>query len=226
MADGRSSKSARAGSKRAGSKRAGIKAGATSVFRKRKAAATRRMQRTVVLDGIFSIEELEVTAASGRKTAKATKKKAMPKKRAREKVASGAKRVVKPQKEKSVARKNKPVAKSATSKKSVIAGSDPVVLDNRPSIKNIAELKDQLTVAHNAEAAVVVDAGNVDSIDTAALQLLLAFANSVRKQSRTVEWRQPSSAFCAMADLADLSQCLGVGDKPVAEEDDGLCPVF
>lgn len=222
MAGGRSSKKAGPGSKRASSK----KAGATSGSRKRNAATTQSMKRTVVLEGIFSIEEIEVTAASGRKTAKATKKKATPKKRARKKVASGAKRVAKPQKEKKVARENKPAAKSATSKKTAITGLDPVVLDNQPSIKNIAELKDQLTVAHNAEAAVVVDAGNVDSIDTAALQLLVAFANSVRKQSRTIEWRQPSSAFREMAELVDLSQCMGIDDNAVTEEDDGLCPVF
>ncbi len=215
MAGGRSSKTAGPGRKRASSK----KAGATSGSRQRNAATTQSMKRTVVLEGIFSIEEIEVTAASGRKTAKATKKKATPKKKARKKVA-------KPQKEKKVASKNKPVAKSATSKKSAIAGLDPVVLDNQPGIKNIAELKDQLTVAHNAEAAVVVDAGNVDSIDTAALQLLVAFANSVRKQSRTIEWRQPSNAFRDMAELVDLSQCMGIDDNAVTEEDDGLCPVF
>lgn len=125
-----------------------------------------------------------------------------------------------------MARKDEPVAKSTTSQKSPDTGLAPVVLDNQLGIKNIAELKEQLTVAYNADSTVVVDAGRVESIDTAALQLLIAFANSARKQSRTVEWKQPSGAFQEMADLVDLSQCMGIDDNAVAEEDDGLCPVF
>ena len=72
----------------------------------------------------------------------------------------------------------------------------------------------------------IVDASKVESIDTAALQLLVAFANSVRAQSRTVEWEEPSIVFREMTDLADLTQGLGIDDGTVIEEDDGLCPVF
>ncbi len=111
-------------------------------------------------------------------------------------------------------------------KKPAAAESGSVVLASKPGIKNIAELKESLAAAHCATSAVTVDVGKVESIDTAALQLLVAFANSVREQSRTVEWREPSTVFCEMANLADLSQCLGIGQGSIAEEDDGLCPVF
>ena len=82
---------------------------------------------------------------------------------------------------------------------------------------------------HHSEygaSAVVVDASGVESIDTAALQLLVAFTNAIREQSRTIEWKEPSSEFRAMAELADLSRGLGIDDHVITEDDDGLCPVF
>ncbi len=167
-------------------------------------------RRTVVLDGTFSIEEIEVTATTGRKATKPSRKKAVPKKKATAK--------------KSVSRKR--AKKSGKNEKPEVAGPSSVVLDDRPGIKNILELKEQLTTAFDAGGTVVVDAHNVESIDTTALQLLVAFANSVHKQSRTLQWVEPSGVFREMADLADLSRCLGVGDCTVAEDIDDLCPVF
>ena len=77
---------------------------------------------------------------------------------------------------------------------------------------------------------VVIDAGYVESIDTAGLQLLAAFANSVRAQSRTVEWKNPTPEFCELADLLDLSESLGTANTapaPAPADDfDDLCPVF
>jgi len=124
-----------------------------------------------------------------------------------------------------VARKGKSKKKSKMKAKAAKCKSGPVVLDSNPGIQNIAQLREQLVVAHNATSDVVIDAGKVESIDTATLQLLSAFANSVRGQSLTIEWSGLSDVFRDMADLADLSRCLGIGDG-CAVEDDDLCPVF
>jgi len=148
---------------------------------------------------------------SGHKNKKAiSRKREAPQKRARKKAASSVKRV----------------AKVKTTKESVSAGLKPVVLGYKPGIKNIAELKDQLTAAYGTGSAAVIDAGEVESVDTAVLQLLVAFANSLREKSGTIEWNEVSNVFRELADLADLSQCLGLSDESVAENNDSLCPVF
>jgi len=176
----------------------------------RKGAGATPRKRTVVLDGIFSIEEIEVKRSSRRKAAKPAKKKAVPKKKAGKRVAA----------------RTKPCAKQETIKKSAAAKPGPIILVGSPGIKTIAELEVILAKAHGGASAVVIDASGVESIDTAALQLLVAFMNSMREQSRTIEWKEPSSEFRKMAELADLSRGLGIDDNVVTEEDDGLCPVF
>lgn len=125
-----------------------------------------------------------------------------------------------------MARQGKSGKKSKTTRKLTKSGSGPVVLDSNPSIQNVGELREQLAVVCDVTSGVVVDAGNVESIDTAALQLLTAFVRSVHNQSRTVEWSELSDAFRDMADLADLSQHLGVGYGDTVDDDNDLCPVF
>jgi len=158
-------------------------------------------QRTVVLDGTFSIEEIKVKGSSRRKTARATKNKNK---------AANAKRT----------------ARRKAGQKPPAVKLGPVVLASRLNIKNIAELKESLLAAYDADSTVVVDAGAVESIDTAALQLLVAFASSRRERSRAVEWHQPSSVFCEAAKMLDLRVPLGIGAGDVTKEDDGLLPVF
>ncbi len=125
-----------------------------------------------------------------------------------------------------MARKGKSKKKSKTKSSSAKSGSAAVVLDSAPSIQNVGALREQLTVVCEVSSGVVIDAGKVESIDTAALQLLTAFVKSVREQSRTVEWRELSDVFRDMANLADLSQYLGTGNGCAVEDNDDLCPVF
>ena len=182
----------------------------------------RTRKRTVVLNGTFSIEEIDVknksrrkaSKTSGRKVGKATGKKVARKKAAGKKAA------------KKAARAGKRSSTRSKRKKPTKTDAGTVVLATHPGIKNTAEIKDQLAAAHSASSEVVVDAGKVESIDTAALQLLVAFANSMRKESRTLEWRQTSTVFCEMADLLGLRESLGIVGASASEEDDGLCPVF
>ena len=212
MAGGRSGKASKPGKKRVG----------------RKDARATPRKRTVVLDGIFSIEEIEVKGTSRRKAAKPAKKKAVPKKSASPKKRASAKKKATATKKvgQKVAARAKPAVKRKTARKTAATKPGLIVLVGSPGIKTVAELQDTLAKAHGGASAVVVDASVVESIDTAALQLLVAFTNSIREQSRTIEWKEPSSEFREMAELVDLSRGLGIDDSVVAEEDDGLCPVF
>ncbi len=105
-----------------------------------------------------------------------------------------------------------------------------VTLAHRPSIKDIAGLKQRLAAACEQNSTIVVDAEKVESIDTAALQLLAAFVNSIGQQANRIEWKNPSVIFCEMADLLDLSEHLGIGvgisGDSAGSTDDELCPVF
>jgi len=125
-----------------------------------------------------------------------------------------------------VTRKNKKVTKSTPKKKPARTKPGRIVLASRTCIKSIAELRDELVAAYKMSTEIVIDASKVESVDTASLQLLVAFVNSVRGQSRAVRWNKPSGEFRDMAALVDLSACLDFGDHSIPKEDDGLCPVF
>ena len=174
----------------------------------RKIAGPTSGKRIVMLEGTFSIKEIEVKSPSRRKAAKTKKKTA---KKLGKKVARTAKRA----------------AKAKTAKKRVTAKPGPVVLECSHSIRTITALRETLAQVHGEASAVVVDASKVESIDTAALQLLVAFAKSRREQSRAVDWQKPSSVFCETATLLNLNEPLGIGENVMSEEeDDGLLPVF
>ena len=99
-----------------------------------------------------------------------------------------------------------------------------VVLDSHHDIKTIRELRERLETAYAAGGDIVLDGAAVESMDTAALQLLLAFGSSVRKQSRTLRWSEVSEAMRELAGRTDLGAALELPDG--SDEDDGLCPVF
>ncbi len=229
MANGRSNEISRLGRKPARK----TVVGTGSARDNRQAAYTVARQRTVVLDGTFSIKEMEVKGTSRRKAKKPMQEKVSKeaahttkKKMAGKKAGKASKRVTKPSSVKNPAGAVKPAEKKKVRKNPAVVEPGPVVLPRHPSIKNVAELKEQLLEVHGTAATVVVDAREVESIDTAALQLLVAFMNSLREQSGSVEWDEPSAVFSEMAELADLSRALGIGDDAAIDVDDDLCPVF
>ncbi len=113
-------------------------------------------------------------------------------------------------------------------------------LANRSSIKDLFTLRESLVAAHGEAAVVAIDASEVETIDMAVLQMLVAFNNSLKKQDKAIQWQNPSDVFQDMAKLADLHQVLDIDSaiftETVAPEDvdggavedvdDGLCPVF
>lgn len=111
---------------------------------------------------------------------------------------------------------------------SVERADGPVILASALGIQNIYELTAQLAAALDAEGPITLDASNVDSLDTAAIQVLVAFANSVLAESRALQWLNPSHVTREHTELLDLDRFLGIDidPAPAVEEDDGLCPVF
>ena len=191
-------------------------------------AAKAPQRRTVVLEGTFSIEEIDVNPRSGKTTAKSGRKR------------SGKKTVRKKAPAKKV-RAKKAAAKKTARKKAgganelrgeiappAATAAEPsaatVVLESHHDIKTIQELRERLDTAYAAGGDIVLDGAAVESMDTAALQLLLAFGSSVRKQSRTVRWSEVSEAMRELADRTDLGTALELPDG--SDDDDGLCPVF
>lgn len=179
-------------------------------------------RRTVVLEGTFSIEEIDVNPSSDKAKTKSGRKRA-GKKTVRRKAAAKASRAKKAAGKKAGGANelrgeaSHPVATAAEA-----AGT--VVLDCHHDIKTIRELRERLDAAYAAGGDIVLDGAAVESMDTAALQLLLAFGSSVRKQSRTLRWSEVSEAMRELADRTGLGAALELPDD--ADEDDGLCPVF
>ena len=114
-------------------------------------------------------------------------------------------------------------------KKSVGKRPGPLLLDKQLSVESVTALRVILAQYLQAGTRVVVDASAVESADTAALQLLVAFKNRIGEQSRELVWRNPSARFLSLARLVGLDTNLGIDAQPGSEPDngdDGLCPVF
>lgn len=211
-------------------------AGAIPDMGERSDSGVAAKKRTLVLEGTFSIEEIDVSSTS-RKTAaaksrKKTAKKAVRKKAPAKKTAARTAARKKPVRKKTGAAKK--AARKTPRRAAAKAGGAPaapaakpagnIVLGSRPDIKTIGELSNELGAALASDGDVVVEAAGVETIDTAVLQLLVAFANSARADSKSVRWNDPSPALQELAELTDLASALGFEDAPDA--DDGLLPVF
>lgn len=117
---------------------------------------------------------------------------------------------------KAAAKKPAAAAKSASKKASAKAPTQAVAenttlrLDKDITIQGVAALKEKLAATLTSGEPVKIDAGAVETVDTAALQLLVAFARHSEAQSNAVNWVQTSDAFVDSARLLDLAQHLGL----------------
>lgn len=89
--------------------------------------------------------------------------------------------------------------------------SQPVVtLGSNCTVKDAAALKQSLCAVLNSEAAVIIDVGAVDRIDTAAIQLLCAFVRQRAADAHSVMWRGTPAALREAAGLLGVSELLGL----------------
>lgn len=77
-------------------------------------------------------------------------------------------------------------------------------------IQVVSDLKAELESAIEAGDKIVLDASDVESMDTAALQLLVAFVQHAALKKREFEWREPTEAFLDAVKLMGLNDVLGV----------------
>jgi len=113
-----------------------------------------------------------------------------------------------------------------------VAEEKPLLLENEWNVKRIGELKSLLeSVAANDEV-IQIDGGDVENIDTAALQLLCAFIGHRRASGGQVEWVRTSSQLHEQAELLGMQEHLQLPDAPLQgsdeapESEEDLCPVF
>lgn len=78
------------------------------------------------------------------------------------------------------------------------------------NISLVTEMKAELEAALASNETVALDASNVESVDTAALQLLVAFIQQASLRGPRAEWHQPSEAFLATVKLMGLNDALNV----------------
>lgn len=105
--------------------------------------------------------------------------------------------------------------------------TESVVLAKKLGIGEIEALSEQLVpLLIAADEKITVNANEVESIDIAALQVLVAFSNSAARRSKTVHWTCSEGVVKEMAELCDLDRHLTLDTESEVIEDDGLCPVF
>ncbi len=103
------------------------------------------------------------------------------------------------------ARKKKVSKKKATKKTSKAV----IRLEKRVVIGKISDLKTSLESALDVPD-VHVEAADVEAVDTASLQLLLAFVKARSANGLGVTWDSTSGDFIERAELVDLHGLLGV----------------
>lgn len=129
---------------------------------------------------------------------------------------------------KKVARKKASKAKTSEKRmrKSIPKNSGPITLEEKVGIKNVLGLVECLDTLLTSDSEIVIDAEAVQSVDIAALQVLIAFANSPRAQANGIKWKCGDGMLRQMAVLADVERHLLFDSGAEVVEDDGLCPVF
>ena len=82
-------------------------------------------------------------------------------------------------------------------------------------IADVTDMHRQLRAALDG-SAIVLDGGAVDRVDTAALQLLVAFQHEARKRERAVSWAAVSAPLQDAAGQLGLAQTLALPAKQPA----------
>jgi ABC-type transporter Mla MlaB component len=94
-----------------------------------------------------------------------------------------------------------------------VAAASPalmVALASNCVVKDAAAFKVSLCAVADSDEPVVLDAGNVERIDTATIQLLCAFVRERVDRNRTVVWQGASAALIEAARLLGVQALLAL----------------
>jgi len=86
-----------------------------------------------------------------------------------------------------------------------------LVLDSIITINDAQTMYTQLNSLLELKQDITIDASAVEMLDTAILQLLLAFVNKIKAQNRQVVWTKPSEEMVNRATTLRLQAELGLG---------------
>jgi anti-anti-sigma regulatory factor len=84
-----------------------------------------------------------------------------------------------------------------------------VQIDHGLEIKDVERVRDRLLAAFEHGSKVTVDVGQVATIDTAGVQLLLAVRGEASKRGMTVEFRGESPALTRALTVLGLCEAMG-----------------
>ncbi|SHE23477.1 STAS domain-containing protein [methanotrophic endosymbiont of Bathymodiolus puteoserpentis (Logatchev)] len=85
-----------------------------------------------------------------------------------------------------------------------------ILLENTLNISTVAELHSQLVQALQGNECLEIDAANVNSIDTASLQLFVVLKQEALKLNKDIIFDFPSDKFIEAAKLLGIDNMLGV----------------
>jgi phospholipid transport system transporter-binding protein len=85
--------------------------------------------------------------------------------------------------------------------------TNTILFESSLDIAGADRLRQQLLVVLREQSPVVLDAANVERVDTAALQVLTAFFKDADAANITVQWKQTSGA------LKNAARLLGLGSS-------------
>ena len=119
------------------------------------------------------------------------------------------KRTVKKKKVSAVKKKNVAVKKKSNENETSL------ILNTVQVINEAATLRESLKRLSEEKQTVTIDASQVEMIDTAAFQLLIAFVVTMNKKSQKFIWKDPSKEFLERASLLDLTAVLCLGGAKV-----------
>jgi anti-anti-sigma regulatory factor len=90
------------------------------------------------------------------------------------------------------------------------ADSTPIILDAIITIAEAAALKDHLLAYVNQRGEINIDGSRVESVDTAGLQVLLAFVRTIRAQGTVIRWTGISGALLNTAQLMGVAKLINL----------------
>jgi len=124
---------------------------------------------------------------------------------------------------KSLAKKKatgKSSAKKSTVKKKTVQKRRASTARNKIALKSVLAISDakmlyvELGKKLDEKKGISIDASAVEMVDTAILQLLLAFIQKTRLNNVMVKWIKPSQEFLSRSEALNLTSLLGLGEAP------------
>jgi len=87
-------------------------------------------------------------------------------------------------------------------------GGESIVLGENLDISDAGALLEQLQAITATNTSVIMDGSQVKVIDTAILQLLVAWFRQAQQHGTRISWQQPSDTLCNTAALLGLEMHL------------------